>query len=237
MLLFNTSLPNTDANLVIQELRHDSRTALVPVGLLSSGDDLGRLERLTQKYPRTAVFVRTRNAPDMQVQVGRLLSPVGRDFLTLAQRQQMAKQSLAWLAQLAAQEDSLYGDLKAYERTIEPALFVPDLSATGAEVLASLGTPFAQRTLVNVASTVTLPIEARQAAAAAFARSVPRHGLQLTSEEIRKQSDRLFATEVNADQAALDVLKSIHDTIRAAITAERAKPTEKPATKPGERGA
>ncbi len=243
LVLFNTSLPYVDADLLIQELRHDIRTALMPVGFLSLGGDLGRLERLTQKYPRTAVFVRTRNAPDMQLQLNRLLATVGRDFLTLEERQQMAKQSLTWLAQLAAQENSLYGDLKSHERTLEPAMFVPDLSATGAEVLASLGTPYAQRTLVNVASTVTLPIEARQAAAAGFARSVPRHGLQLTTEEIRKQYERYNGSRENADEATLKVLESILDTMEALRKKQPEKPAkekpakEKPASKPGERGA
>src|SRR5205807_570160 len=160
-----------------QELRHDSRAALIPVGFLSLGSDLGRLERLTQKYPRTAVFVRTRDVPDMQLQVNRLLETVGRDFLTLEERQQQAKQSLVWLAQLTAQEDSFY-DFKPHERALEPAMFVPALSPTGSEVLSNLGTRYAQRTLANVASTITLPIEVRQAAAAGFARSVTRHGLQ-----------------------------------------------------------
>src|SRR5207253_8662822 len=87
LVLFNTSLPYADADLLLQELRHDSRAALIPVGFLSLGSDLGRLERLTQKYPRTAVFVRTRDVPDMQLQVNRLLETVGRDFLTLEERQ------------------------------------------------------------------------------------------------------------------------------------------------------
>ncbi len=226
LVVFNTSLPYSDADLLIQELRHDARTALMPVALLSLGNDAQRIERLTVKYPRTAVWVRTGNAPDMQLQLHRLLSTAGRDFLTLAERQQMARQSLAWLGQLAAQTDSFY-DLKAHEQTIEPALFVADLSAAAADVLATLGTPYAQRTLVNVASAATLPIESRRVAAAAFARSVPRHGLQLTREEFLRQYDRYNASE-KVDPATQDVLGSILDTIES-VRKQPEKSDSKPA--------
>jgi CheY-like chemotaxis protein len=220
LVLFNTSLPYADADLLLQELRHDSRTALVPVGFLSLGNDLKRLERLTKKYPRTAVFVRTQNVPDMQLQVNRLLEPVGRDFLTLEERQHHAKQSLVLLARLSG-EGSFY-DVKVHERLLEPAMFVPELSPHGSEVLANLGTPYAQRTLINVASTLTLPLEARQAAAAAFVRSVPQHGLQLTRDEIVRQYDRYNASR-SADEATQDALASILD----AMEALRKKPAEK----------
>src|SRR5439155_14006977 len=38
-VVFNTSLPYADADLLLQELRHDSRTGLMPVGFLSLGND------------------------------------------------------------------------------------------------------------------------------------------------------------------------------------------------------
>src|SRR5205085_9012809 len=124
----------------LQELRHDSRTGLTPVGFLSLGGDLARLDRLTDKYPRTAVVVRVRNAPDMQSQVNRLLETVGREFVTLQERQQQAKQALTWLAQLTAQENSFY-DFKPHERALESAMFVPARSPIAADVLANFGTP------------------------------------------------------------------------------------------------
>jgi len=52
-----------------------------------------------------------------------------------------------------------------------------------------------QRTLVEVASRFTLPLAVRQAAAKAFSRKHPEHGILLTSEEIRRQYQRYNESE------------------------------------------
>jgi len=213
LVLFNTALPYADADSLLQELRHDYHASQMPVGFLTLGSDLERLTRLTAKYPATATFVRTRSPADLRLQVDRLLRASARDFVTLEERQQHARQALEWLTKLTARDDSFY-DFRPYEQMLAAPLYVPALSPLAAEVLGNLGTPSAQRALVDVVSANTLPLEVRQAAARAFGRAVPRYGLRLTRPEIRRQYDRYNASE-NADAGTQAVLASILDTMEA----------------------
>ena len=60
--------------------------------------------------------------------------------------------------------------------------------------MANLNSAGAQRSLVDLSARTVLPIETRRAAALAFGRSVRRHGLLLTNEEIRHLYDRYNAS-------------------------------------------
>jgi hypothetical protein len=211
--LFNTQLPYSEPDQLVQRIRHDPRSALLPLGLVNVGEDFGRAEALARKHPRTAVFVRTRDVKHMESQVKALMETAGRDFVTREERVQQARRALILLAQITAAERPLY-DFKPHEQMLEPTVFVPELSPLAADVLGNLGTPFSQRTLVNVASTNTLPIEPRKAAADAFRRSYDRHGVLLTREEILRQYDRYNGSRF-ADQPTQAVLGSILDTIES----------------------
>jgi len=80
--------------------------------------------------------------------------------------------------------------------------------------LAHLGTPDAQRALVDVASTNALPLETRQRAAEAFRDSVVRRGKLLTTGEIERQYDRYNASET-LDAETQRVLGFVLDVIEA----------------------
>jgi hypothetical protein len=86
------------------------------------------------------------------------------------------------------------------------------LSGPAAIVLGKLSTSTGQRALVELASRLTQPIDVRQAAALAFAGSVHRHGILLTTGEIRKAYDTYNASE-QQDEATQKVLASILDVL------------------------
>jgi hypothetical protein len=92
------------------------------------------------------------------------------------------------------------------------AIHVPQLSAAAANVLAEAGTPRGQQVLVDVASQLTLPLEKRQAAAAAFQKCVAQHGVRLTSTAILHQYDRYNLSETQPVETQ-QVLGSLLDTI------------------------
>jgi hypothetical protein len=80
--------------------------------------------------------------------------------------------------------------------------------------LALLGTPASQRSLVDFASHLSVPVDERQQAARAFAQSVVEHGLLLTQEEILRQYDRYNASEP-LDAATQQLLGGLLDTIES----------------------
>ena len=77
-------------------------------------------------------------------------------------------------------------------------LYQPGFANQIGGVLASIGTPAAQRALVDYASQAGLPFEDRRAAADSFAKSVTRTGVLLTSSEVKRQYDRYNASENDA---------------------------------------
>ena len=57
-------------------------------------------------------------------------------------------------------------------------------------MLANMNSAESQRALVEMASRLTLPLELRQAAAKAFRQNTEKHGILLTTDEIRQQYRR-----------------------------------------------
>ena len=124
-----------------------------------------------------------------------------------------AQSAMDWLSRIAADRET-YGfyELGDHEDALQALLFVPGFEMAASEVLASLGTPAAQRQLVNFASQSDLPIEQRQGAAAAFARAVRQSGTLLTTHEIQRQYDRLDASDSQSEgsqQVLADIVSII----------------------------
>jgi hypothetical protein len=103
---------------------------------------------------------------------------------------------------------------------VTKALWAARLSQPTAQVLSALGTASSQRSLVDFASQIAQPLEARQAAAAAFAASVARFGTLLTTGEIRLQYDRYNQSE-SQDADTQRLLASLLDTIELRADAEQ----------------
>jgi hypothetical protein len=117
------------------------------------------------------------------------------------------------LAQLAGNlEKYPFYDLLTYDRPLEQVLNAPVFSAAAARVLGLFGTPRAQQALVQLASTPTQPLAARQAAAAAFRAAVLSRGLLLTRESLLRQYDIYNASE-SLDRETQEVLASLLDTM------------------------
>ena len=89
---------------------------------------------------------------------------------------------------------------------------VPETAEAAARVLGTIPTPESQELLADLASRVALPLKVRQAAAEAFAASVKRFGVQLTTARIQNQYDRYNASE-RLDKPTQAVLGSILDAI------------------------
>jgi hypothetical protein len=128
---------------------------------------------------------------------------------------------LEWIAKLAENPKGSVYDLRPLVPAVELAFQVPALRSAAATALANLGTAPGQRTLLDAADRGTQPIEARQAAAEAFRRSVALHGILLTQSEIAKQYT-LYNQSETAEPAVQAVLGSLLDTL------ERRDPADPP---------
>jgi hypothetical protein len=220
-VLVDLGVDNPLAYHLLGELRRDPRTAQLPIGIMAGDGMLPRAKRLAAAFDRTVAFPQATDAATIQKQADQLMALHGRHAVSAAVRERQAELALAWIVKLSAQSQAVY-DLSRCETALLASLGSPSSSAAAAEALANLGTHNAQRALVDLASQSTRPISVRQAAAKAFAKSVPRRGVQLTSEEIVRQYDRYNASR-DMNEATQTLLGQILDAIEAPREAARKK--------------
>ena len=221
------SLIDPTPDLILQQLRRDSRTAMLPVGLLARAEQRGRSDHMARDDPLAESFARPHTEEAVGAIVERLLALVGSKMVPYAERQRQAAQALAWLAELSASDQKIF-DVRRVEDAVLAVQYVPKLGTSAAAVLGRLGTPKSQRALVDLASRWTQPLELRRAAAQALRESIFEHGVLLTTGQILLQYDR-YNQSANLDPDTQRVLASILDSIETpsrtkAAGSEKGKP-------------
>ena len=195
---------------LLQQIRHDCRSADMRVGV-SARDGFGdKAERVVEKDPMARTFARPHDEAAIQWQIEQLgkLSP--REFVPADERQRQAAEALSLLASLA-DRPKLY-DLRAEQDVFIALTGNPEQRSKAIEILAKINSPEAQRTLADIASRNSLPIDARQAAAASFRDNVKQNGILLKSGEIKMQYTRYNESE-RQDAETQQVLGLILDAL------------------------
>ncbi len=214
---------------LLQLLRSDSRLARIPVAVVSLAEEFPQVERVTRRFPLCLAVMRTHNPAGTQFELNRVLQAAGHTVTPGDVRRAQGAQAVAWIAQLAAERETVY-DVQRFDAAVIASMDAPGLTAAAIAALAKLDTAYAQRALADLASRLAAPLETRRAAAKAFAESVARRGTLLTSEEILRQYDRYNASE-KQDADTQRVLASLLDTIEARAQADwlTLEPNESPA--------
>ena len=213
MVLVDVDIDGPGIRDVLYALRSEPATSQVPIGLLATNSRLDAAHRIASQHQRVVAFPRPQSDSALEELVGQLQAVSDRDPVTPQQRAEMAGAALDWLGQLLARDHTYY-DLRRQTPVVEAALYLPALAARSMKALALLGTPASQRALADFASHPSVPIEARNAAAQAFAESVERYGILLTAEEILSQYDRYNAS-ASLDSATQAVLGNLLDTLES----------------------
>lgn len=204
------SYPTVDE--VLQALRRDGRTSLLPVGILAAAGDLERARHMARNDARAEAFPRPHDFPAVQWQIERLAA-LGGDLLSPEQRKRQAGAALDWLAE-GSRSPGAWVDGSRIEPTVIHALDTPGLAAKACVVLGNLGTPQAQQALVDLASRKTAPLADRIAALEAFRTAVQQRGILLTTARIQLQYDRYNQSAAD-DPATQAVLAGILDCLEA----------------------
>jgi CheY-like chemotaxis protein len=213
---------------LLQQFRHDPRTGKLPIGLMAEEGDRN-LERLESYVydPLTMAFQRPMTPDGMKFFVDRLIRQSGIDVVPFEVCQQQAAAALKWLKQLNEVSPRDF-ELQPYEAMITKAFHAPKLSPAAAELLATIRTHSAQRSLAELANRSTEPLANRQAAAAAFSTAVRMHGIGLTIPEIQHQYDRYNQSETE-DPTSQQLLGLILDAIELPTASTRTPPSKAPA--------
>lgn len=228
LVLLDCHLPRTIIDELIQQIRHDHRSADLPIALVISPDDRRPASYLAERDPLTFLLVRPQDAAGMAFQVQAIMNKVPRR-ISPPERLDQAKRALTHLGAIAAQQQALY-DIERTGVAATAALYVPELTPLAAPLLADLGMPKGQQELIAMASRQSFTLESRRTAAEAFRRAVKRYGVLLTTVEVQGQYDRYNQSEQEPPESQ-EVLNSILDTIE--MRAATARPAgEQPGTEP-----
>ncbi|QDU25936.1 hypothetical protein ETAA8_10080 [Anatilimnocola aggregata] len=229
-------LPVTE---MVQLLRRDRRTALIPIGVMIGTDHVDDLPTIvadqTLRDPvgkirsynvdsvgvlladdrRTLVVPRPHTSETTAFIAGQVRQRGGRELLSREERNAHGRAALAALQTLASDNNSLNRfDVLRQEGSVITALGNPSLAAAATEVLATLATPKAQTALVDTASQPARALADRQAAAAAFAAAVKKRGILLTKPQIIAQYER-YNSSATLDANTQAVLGGLLDTLES----------------------
>jgi len=211
LALIDASIQRPTLDFLLQELRHDCRTARLPVGVIGRSGHFERARYLARRDPLAEAVTRPHTEDVVRGQVEQLVGLLGRERVAPAERQIQTAQTLKWLAALSGRKETVF-DFRRAEEAALSALFLPPLAADAVVVAGNLGTPESQQALVDLTSRWTQPLELRGAAARSFRHSVEENGILLTTDQILRQYDRYNESE-SLDVATQQVLGLILDTI------------------------
>jgi len=214
LVLVDARIDLPPIGILVEQLRHDARTASLPVGILGSEGSYELAERVAREEPMTLALVRPHDQETVRWQVERLEKLGARSAVAPALRKRQAAEILGQLAALAETSKGLF-DLGRVQKAALGAARRPELAGDAIGVLARLGTPESQRTLVDLASDRRQSVELRKAALSALTDNVERNGILLTTGEILAQYDR-YNQGATADPATLRILGLILDCFEAA---------------------
>jgi len=215
MIWISDTVDFPDANELYQMLRKDPRTARTPVGVIARSENLDRWRSRLEEDKLAIAFPRPTDTANAALFAGMLLDSVGRQAIGPQERLGRASVALDHLIHLAEQPQRYdFYDLTRHEEHFLRALNTRGIEQKAARLLGLLGTPRAQRALVDRASQNATSLPSRQAAAKAFANAVSLRGTLLTKDELLRQYDRYNQSE-NLDPGTQQVLGSILDTIEA----------------------
>ncbi len=216
MLFVSDTMARPQYAELIQQLRNDWRTKRLPIAFLYR--DLVRNKRVSfrvRDQDRIIQVPFSVNPELVASHVTRLNDLIQPLRLTNLDRRRHAALAVRWLEKVASDPANYsFYNLGAQQDALANLLYLPGFAASGSKILASLGTPKAQRELVNFASQSALPIEDREKVVKAFTEAVKRGGTLLTTREIQQQYDRYNASKTEPEEtqkilgSILDVLES-----------------------------
>jgi CheY-like chemotaxis protein len=199
---------------LIQQLRNDMRTKRIPIALLvRDSENHARLQQINSNDPLFTYLPMSLDPESVSKQIGRIKKLATPWSVALLDRQQHAQVAVDWLTLIASDRNRYrFYDLASRQPELTQILYRPGLAESGTQILKSLGTPAAQRELLNFISQSNHSLEDRRIAARAFADLVKTKGAQLTREDVLRQYDRYNASSLESVETQ-ELLGAILDAL------------------------
>lgn len=201
---------------LVQQVRNNWLTKKLPIGLIVRNNDRRRQAELTLKHDSLTTVLPMTSAPELiHQQVQQILAFNQPWQVSNSQRDLHSEMAIEWINGAVENPETYeFYHLACFRDQLARLLGTADNWELKSNIVGSLGTPDAQRELVNLASQSGLPVDDRLIVARAFDRSVRKSGLLLTTTEIREQYDRYNASQRQSVENQ-EILSTILDTIES----------------------
>ena len=223
-IMIGESIAAPHINDVVYMLRHDPRTAGIPIGIVVHDLSIGRANPIAALDPLTFALTEPVSAAGLLQQTRPLLLTAKYQEITTVERITQAEVCLAWFEKvLANQHKFAFFNVQRQQQAMINALFVPPLSQPAATALAHIGSDQSQRTLATFASQDTEILNNRVHAVMALKQNIEQYKVLLTRAEILKLYD-LYNKSLASPQENIDVLSDILDAIESPTKTADTKP-------------
>ncbi len=226
LVLVDMAIGGPGVREVVFQLRRNPGTELVPIAVLGRESQWPIGRQIEEEHWGVRSFPRPHGDAALLAIGDEMRGLLPRDWPSAEERLAMRRQVLQWMDHFLSSRRDFYR-LRAYSTEIALAVPAGDATLQAWQLLADMGTHESQNTLIRSASMDVYPIETRQAAAAAFARSVERFGLLLTSDEILLAYDTYNASGQQPKESQ-EVLGSLLDAIESVRKARQQTPPPPP---------
>ena len=224
LLLLTDNLLRPQFGQVVQMLRADWRTRYLPIGIVVSDEKKRRFaQRLAKADPLIRIIDLNFDTRIVNSQLS-LFEGVSSSWeVSDASRVIHAAVAGKWLGKVAADPDRYrFYNVRKYEDSVFRMLYIEGQAKQASLIAANLGTPRSQRELLNYASQNGQLLDRRVATADAFAASVKKFGLLLTTDEIEQQYER-YNSSVTEPKEVQAIFGSLLDSIESKRKASRAR--------------
>lgn len=209
----SVSVPNV--GILAQALRSDTRTGDVP--LLIGADterDASAANVLAGREPNVLILPTPRENEAASWAIQKLNDTANIEPVSAETRQKQAKASVRALLQLLTTRPTIYelDDVNSLTRRL---LSTPALFDEGLEFAATIKTPYAQKTLVELAGDTRFDASVRNRAVDAFEKQLAANGSLLRGPDVVAMYDRYNASEKEDDQTQ-QILSRLLDVYEAA---------------------
>lgn len=200
-----------------QELRANPLTAGLPLVVLARPETIDQARTLADQQDGVIVVSESLSAEDLRLQLPRIWE-AAQYRIAPERRFEMGVAAVESLASLLGKDHPLNVELLGDDAAMIAAMDVPEMIGPATAALARIADRVAQTVLLDTASAAARPLADRRKAAEAFAASVNRHGVLLSSRQVEQQYDRYNASRT-LDRDTQQLLGKILDTIEQADAA------------------
>ncbi len=209
MVLLDLAVLRPHVRETLFQLRRQTTSALVPIGILAPDGRLAEAKRIATDHQQVLAFPRPHTAEAVADIAQALAEVTPAGWPTVDERGELAEVARDWIGEVLREGPHFYA-LRDRGRALQAAL----AAAGNGAGLAMLGTPASQLELLAAVNRRTEPIANRQAAAAAFSKSVEDFGVLLTTDQIQHQYDQYNSSKA-ADAETQAVLGTVLDVIES----------------------